>query len=270
MKGNSTILLIFANDRQAYLESILEERQHLQELLQPAVDTYGYEVNILDYSTVENLIEVLNIQQERLIALHFAGHSNTDLLRLDEGEAYAPGLAAKLGACPNLKLVFLNGCRNAPLIKAIADAGVPMVIATHRSINDTQATRFARELYASLLEDSRQVALQAAFTRAGSKGRLSEVSQARSMDIDTLKQDDAPSWDWSLFPRDPQALDWTLRELLTHERPRFDANGELLNPHWELEAFREEDRAYFFGREALSGELCDKIPAIRLFERNQV
>ncbi len=152
------ILLIFANDRTAYLDSIRKERQHLIELLQPTADRLGLELKELDYSTVEGVIEALNLQHERLAVLHFAGHSGTDLLQLDEGAAHASGLAAKLATCPNLKLVFLNGCNNATLVKAITDAGIPNVIGTYQPIADDAAKQFSQGFFKALAEQGRSIA----------------------------------------------------------------------------------------------------------------
>jgi hypothetical protein len=261
------VLLLGAKSTTNPLASIPAELSTLKVLFESRrADITTFDLQYEPYFTQDQLKTTLDQLAGRVAILHFAGHSDAGVLLSDDKAVYAEHIATHISTWSRPPdLIFLNGCHNAAQVEAFHAAGVPVVIATHRAINDAQAAGFAREFYASLLADGGQVALQAAFTRAGSKVLLSEARQARSLDIDTLKQDDAQSWDWSLFPRDPQTLDWTLRELLTHERPRFDANGELLNPYRGLEAFREEDRVYFFGREALSGELCAKIPETRLF-----
>lgn len=240
------------------LKALLEARQ---------TDIAPFTIQYEPYFTQEQLKTTLDQLAGRVAILHFAGHSDGGALLSDDKAVYAQHLATHISTWSRPPdLIFLNGCHNAAQVEGFHAAGVPVVIATHRAIDDGQAAGFAREFYAALLADGGQVALQAAFTRAGSKVLLSEARQAaRSLDIDTLKQDGEQAWDWGLFPRQPQQAAWTLRQLLTQERPRFDANGVLLNPYRGLEAFREEDRTYFFGREALTGELCDKIPATRLF-----
>ena len=261
------VLLLGAKSTANPLASIPAELSTLKALLEARqAGIPPFAIQYEPYFTQEQLKTTLDQLAGRVAILHFAGHSDGGALLSDDKAVYAQHLATHISTWSRPPdLIFLNGCHNAAQVEGFHAAGVPVVIATHRAIDDGQAAGFAREFYAALLADGGQVALQAAFTRAGSKVLLSEARQARSLDIDTLKQDGEQAWDWGLFPRQPQQAEWTLRQLLTQERPRFDANGVLLNPYRGLEAFREEDRAYFFGREALTGELCDKIPATRLF-----
>jgi len=139
MNCSPTILLIFANDRKAYLEGIRKEREQLINILQPAIDKLKLELEVISYSDINSMIDRLNALRERLVVLHFAGHSDIDFLQLDEGAVYASGLATKLVKCPNLKLVFFNGCNNATLAKTLVHSNIPHVIGTRQLIGDDVA-----------------------------------------------------------------------------------------------------------------------------------
>lgn len=122
------ILLVFANDSEEHLPSIEQEKNRLLNILQPVSDCLDYELKPLIYSTIDKFIEIIDDNADRLVLMHFAGHSNNEVLRLDEGEAYANGLAGKLKACKYLKLLFLNGCDNAKQINKFLEVGVPITI----------------------------------------------------------------------------------------------------------------------------------------------
>jgi hypothetical protein len=237
------LLLIFANDRTAYLDSIRKERQHLISLLQPAADALGLELKDIDYSTVEGVIDLLNLQRERLAVLHFAGHSGTNLLRLDEGDAHASGLAAKLAECPNLKLVFLNGCNNAALVKAIADAGIPSVIGTRQPIADDAAKHFSQGFFKALAEQKRSVA--AAFAQAQADVQTLAGQHYRSLDLSLPAA--MQEWAWFMASNTP---DWQLADAANpcNRLPALP-RGELpAKPFKNLYYYTAADAEIFFGR----------------------
>ena len=200
--------------------------------------------------------------------MHFAGHSDKQSLQTDDERVYSQHIANILNTWTiPPSLIFLNGCHNAEQVQLFLDAGVALVIATHRLIDDQQAAQFAREFYHSLFAQNGESSLQQAFDRAGEKVFMGQASQPRSFDLGELEQaDDDTKWDWGLFPQNPEHLQqWTIRHLLESNRPVFDQHGELLNPYKGLESFKEEDKVWFFGREVLSKELSEQIPASRFF-----
>lgn len=243
MNARPLILLIFANDQHAYLDGIPKERQQLMELLRSAGKELGLEVDGLDYTTAEGVIKALNVERDRLAVLHFAGHSATDLLQLDEGAAHAQGLAAKLGACPNLKLVFLNGCNNATLVKAIADAGIPNVIGTRLPVADIAARHFSQGFFNALATQNRTIT--EAFRQAKADAETLTGQHHRSLDIRT--PDTTPDWAW--FMESKQA-DWRLADAaLPCNRLPALPHGELpARPFKNLYYYTEADAEIFFGR----------------------
>ncbi len=245
MSKRPLILLIFANDRQAYLEAVTKERQQLIKLLRFEIEknALDIEVDSLDYTTIGSMIEMLNLQRERLAILHFAGHSDTDLLQLDEGQAHVNGLAAKLGECPNLKLVFLNGCNNAALVRAIAAVGVASIIGTRRAVADTAALHFSSGFFTALAAQGRT--LSEAWNQAKTDVETVTGEQSRSLDIE--QPDNTQEWSWFMVSQTP---DWKLVDA-THPCNRLPAlpHGELpATPFKNLDYYTEADAEIFFGR----------------------
>ncbi|SDZ81971.1 CHAT domain-containing protein [Thiothrix caldifontis] len=246
--GNDTrplILLVFANDRIAYLENIPKERQRLSHLLKPVAEQLNLEVKELDYSTVAGVIDALNIDRERLVILHFAGHSGTRLLQLDEGTVYAEGLATKLNECSQLQLVFLNGCNNVRLVKALVDVGIPNVIGTRQSIGDKTAQDFSEGFFSALAEQGLSVAC--AYEQACSDVQTSWGQQYRSLAINQ----DAASQDWAWIREFSTGGGWRLEEAANpcNRLPSLLHGGVLpAKPFKNLYYYTESDAEIFFGR----------------------
>lgn len=239
------ILLIFANDRQAYLEKIATERQQLTELLRTENENneLSLEVDCVDYTTIDNLLKILNLQRDRLAVLHFAGHSGTDLLKLDQGEAYVKGLALKLGDCPNLKLVFLNGCNNTELVKAISEEGVPNVVGTRESVIDEVALHFSRSFFSALVSQNRSISEAVNQAKTDISARTGH--HLRSLDIKS--PDNEPNWAWFMESLTPN---WKFIEIANpcNQLPPLP-RGELpAKPFKNLYYYTEADTEIFFGR----------------------
>lgn len=244
MTAKPLILLIFANDRAAYLESITQERQQLLDLLEPWEERFGFQVKSIDYSTADGVIEALNTHHERLVMLHFAGHSKTDILHLDTGRAHANGLAAKLGNCPNLKLVFLNGCNNASLVRAIAEAGIPSVVGTSQRIADKLAADFSQSFFNALVTQGKNVA--EAFQQAKSDVETVTGKGYRSLDLQAPLEE---RYEWAWFMESQQPT-WKLADAF-HPCSRLPAlkRGELpAKPFKNLYYYTKDDAEIFFGR----------------------
>lgn len=244
MTSRPLILLIFANDRTAYLESVTQERQQLLDLLEPWEERFGFQVKSIDYSTADGVIEALNTHHERLVMLHFAGHSKTDILHLDTGRAHANGLAAKLGNCPNLKLVFLNGCNNASLVRAIAEAGIPSVVGTSQRIADKLAADFSQSFFNALVAQGKNVA--EAFRQAKSDVETVTGKGYRSLDLQAPLEE---WYEWAWFMESQQPT-WKLADAF-HPCNRLPAlkRGELpAKPFKNLYYYTDADAEIFFGR----------------------
>jgi hypothetical protein len=72
-------------------------------------------------------------------------------LQLEDTVARGVGIAQLLGRCPNLKLVFLNGCSTLQHIRLLVAQNVKAaIIATSTPIEDQAASAFALTFYRAL------------------------------------------------------------------------------------------------------------------------
>ena len=117
------IFLVFANDKQADLEGIRKETQNLRTLLEK--DSYikdNFEVKLIPFTTRDLLLDDLREHRNQIACLHFAGHSNSDVWRLDDGDLQAKLLADFLKQQNTIKFLFLNGCKNKAQVEAFKEA----------------------------------------------------------------------------------------------------------------------------------------------------
>jgi hypothetical protein len=90
--------------------------------------------------------------QDTICLFHFSGHAGTTVLQLEDTTARGAGMAQLLARCPNLRLVFLNGCSTLNHVKLLADQNVKAaVIATATPVEDPVATRFSIAFYQALV-----------------------------------------------------------------------------------------------------------------------
>ena len=237
------ILLIFANDKRAYLEGIVEERKSLIESITPIAEKLQYEIKSLDFSSVDSVLEALNTNNKRLFLLHFAGHSGTDFLSFDRGTAYASGITTKLKECINLKLVFLNGCKNINLVRSLKEINVPYIIGTKKSIADKAAKTFSTKFFDYLID--RNVEIHDAYKHSINDIAFLQDESYRSLDIYSADIDD--NWAWI--------------EEFSENKWKFDEEADYCNrlpvlepgelpqsPYKNLYYYTEKDAQIFFGR----------------------
>lgn len=140
------ILAVFANDERQSL-SLREEKKALQKVFN---DSSQVELKILenaDFDDVNNTV-IREQLKERIIAFHYAGHSDGRNIRLIDGNTTAQGLAKFLKSLTHLQLVFMNGCDSYDQTEAIQGEGVTAaVLTTLRPLNDEVAVLFADYFY---------------------------------------------------------------------------------------------------------------------------
>ena len=150
--NKAVILLVFANDLNQPLDQVAKESQAIRKILRDSLDAHSdFEVELLPYSSAEDLFAELRRFQNQIVILHFAGHTTSDLWKLHEGMVNASGMAEVLKFQNSIRLLFLNGCHNHAQVEAFAKANIPVVIATSQPINDQQAQVFATEFYKKLV-----------------------------------------------------------------------------------------------------------------------
>ncbi len=141
-----TLLLVSANDPDNRLNQLSNETKEIQRTLNK---TYGkdYDVALTPDASIQDLIEELKIPHREIEVLHYAGHADSTLIQLTDGDADAEALAEKLQRLQSLKLVFLNGCATHGQVAFFHRAGIPFVIATSCKIGDDKAHWVATQLY---------------------------------------------------------------------------------------------------------------------------
>jgi hypothetical protein len=205
------ILLSFAaNADDAHLARLKDEATNIWDTLAP-LETRGYvRVHKEESVTVQELINEVTNNPDRLAIFHYGGHAGGTTLDFEGGAAQAKGLAQLLGEQKNLQLVFLNGCSTAPQVKALQKAGVKAVIATAVPIADDQAAFFSGQFYKGLtqkrtIEQAFNLAKAALETKY--KNTPPEIVIVRGNWWDTAPAPDPTTavqlLPWNLFVTDP-------------------------------------------------------------------
>ena len=200
------IVLAFGNDNKSQLAGVAKEAEAIIEILN---GFKGCEVINRPFTRPPTLLKVLEEYENRIALLHFAGHSDSTVWKLDGGSVYAKGLAKFLKHQNSIRLLFLNGCRNKAQVAAFTKAGVPAIIATSRPIEDSLAGTFACNFYESLISQEGNTSVQDAYEKAKAKVEVTTGEELRSLDVsnfrDTREIDIADlkeqGWAWGLYPK---------------------------------------------------------------------
>lgn len=104
----------------------------------------------IGYATTDQIRRELNRYLHQVYIFHYGGHSSSELLKLPEGGGNVEYLGKKIADQRNLKLVFLNGCKNYEQVEVLLDFGVPAVIATTAKVDDESALELAQKFYQEL------------------------------------------------------------------------------------------------------------------------
>ncbi len=133
----SVIYLTYASRKDNPLPHLLTEADAINRLLAGRELQNHFLLKTDTYATLDKIASSINIYQKRLEFFGFSGHAGRDVLFTEEETAHARGIAALLGQCPNLKVVFLNGCSTAGQVNGLLSAGVKAVIAAHAPVGDS-------------------------------------------------------------------------------------------------------------------------------------
>lgn len=148
----NTIFLAFANSRTHPLPTLKEEDEKVYHLLTHYQQKHPIQIHRDSFASTDTIAQYLITHQKQLSLFLFSGHAGKDCLYLEDEAANSDGIAALLGACPNLKAVILNGCATEGQVKGLLDQGVPLVIATNAPVEDKSATRFSIAFFQQLTE----------------------------------------------------------------------------------------------------------------------
>ena len=152
---NELLYFAYANSPEDPLKNLtLEDSLVNAQLSERANMDDDYNIHRESYATTTNITRTLARFRDKICLFHFSGHAGNDELVLEDQEANADGIGQLLLQCPNLHLVMLNGCSTIGHVKTLlneeGEKGIPVVIATSRSVDDKLATKFAELFYQQL------------------------------------------------------------------------------------------------------------------------
>ena len=251
-------LLTFANDRERYLRNLPAEQRRLREALQPGETAKRWETEFRLPATLSDLVDVFtrSDRRNRIAIFHFAGHAGDYelLLEAEDGGgavADAGGLALFLAQQRGLHLVFLNGCSTEGHVQGLLDAGIPVVIATSRAIEDAAAAEFAAQFYRGLAGGA---TLRVAFAQAAATLQMARGSDTRGVYVASRRQDvGSDRWPWELryAPGAGAKADWSLHEATGDHLfglPPVPSGDLPERPYLYLHGFARDHAEVFFGR----------------------
>ncbi|WP_128547037.1 CHAT domain-containing protein [Larkinella soli] len=206
----NTLLFCFANDRDRPLASLKEEDEGIEQLLDPRSSKNHFLKVRESFATTDSVANKLLTYRDSLCVFHFSGHAGGRILQFEDTTARGVGVAQLLAQCPNLKLVFLNGCSTLDHLKSLTAHGVKAaVIATCTPIEDRVAAQFSQDFYRAL---ANQHTLREALDNARMKLQLTLPTQIgvveRGALVDSLEE--VSRNQWYFFCPDPELARWEL------------------------------------------------------------
>lgn len=274
------IFLAFADYRTTddHLRELGAEQDGIVAALKEAKEAGLCEVVTLADATVGKIQAVFNDNPQLISIFHFAGHASGYELLLKKENIQAEAFARFLGRQAGLQLVFLNGCSTQRQVKALQENGVPLIIATARSIEDDIAREFAVYFYEQLgAGKSIAEAYQQYEYRHEIKG--TDLRKLYSSRTPKIAIDRFP-WDLYVKQGSEATKDWNLPEVVGNplfSLPSIPQNYDLPSqPFRYLHWFERRHAEVFFGRAYPIRELYERVkdllgaPIILLFGKSGV
>ena len=210
------IFLAFANDRvdvARYLRNIPAEYNAIRQTLIAAQDRGLCEVEMLPYSTFQDIKNVFTAEKyrNRIAVFHFSGHADGFQLLLENAEgknelAHGKGLVDYFSILKtrniqkNLQLLFFNGCCTAQLGEDLQSI-IPAVIGTVNSVNDAQAKAIAVSFYENL---AKQIGIKTSFDLAKTERHVGNAT-LRGLYRDALEGEPTAE-PWQMYCKDEKVL----------------------------------------------------------------
>jgi hypothetical protein len=258
------IFLAFANEREdkaRYLRNLPEEARSIRHALDFASRSGLCEIVERSNATLQDILDVFQdpLYSNRIAIFHYGGHSNGYQLLLESEKglttvAHAGGLAAFLGQQTGLQLVFLNGCATQKQAQGLNDAGISMVIATSRDIDDQVAMEFASRFYNGLAGGA-GANIQRAYNEARASIKAEHGESPRNLYFPGRRAEDLVEdrWPWDLYlrPGAESTVQWSLPEAAGNPLfglPLVPAKDLPPSPFRYLSWFAREHAEIFFGR----------------------
>lgn len=205
-----TILLAFSNLAAHPLPTLQEEDDNLSRLLSSRARDRHFLLHRESFATLEKTAQAITLYRDHLVLFLYSGHATRDALILPDHNASASGIGQMLGQCPNLKLVFLNGCSTQGQVETLLHYGIPVVLATSAPVDDRKATFFSIRFFEALQQ---QFSLREAFDMArgaveAASGNLHFETNRSFKFFRTAKNQ--PIWGLFSLPEKTHVLNWKL------------------------------------------------------------
>ncbi len=267
------IVLAFANDRegQGYLRDLSKECNALQKIYEEAERNGLCRLVFRTNAEPDDIGDVIRENLNHIVIFHYGGHASGEGLKLESDDkggatAHAGGLAALLGLCTELQLVFLNGGSTHDQGALLRAAGAPSVIVTARSIADDVARQFAVNFHQSLVGG---IKLRQAYDLARNNLRKDLGDAPRPYyrelgDTSGAEPRDELGLPWELeFKDDKKTVkDWTLADAANKPDfglPPLPDRDLPVSPFRQLDWFTADQAEVFFGRGRLIRDLYEQI-----------
>jgi hypothetical protein len=220
-----TFLFCFANNRDRPLLELRHEDDTIDRLLDPLSSQQHFQKIRDSFATTDSVASKILTYQASLCLFHFSGHAGSSALHLEDSSARAEGVAQLLARCPQLRLIFLNGCSTLEHIRLLREKNSKAaIIATSTPVEDTIATQFSIAFYRAL---SSGTTLGEALERARLELQLKDnttIETIRGNLITERKEINRNQWYFSAS--DEPSIQWKLpagEELRNAERrSRYD------------------------------------------------
>lgn len=146
------IFLAYANSQAAPLPSLQREDTEIYRSLSPRAWKQHFYIHREPYASIQDISEYLVMYRNQVSIFLFSGHAGRDNILLEDEQGRSEGLVQLLAQCPQLKLVVLNGCSTQGQVKALWEAGIPIVIATSAPVEDKKAADFSIRFFQTLVQ----------------------------------------------------------------------------------------------------------------------
>ncbi|NND08984.1 MAG: CHAT domain-containing protein [Saprospiraceae bacterium] len=240
----SVIYLAFANssDSDSKLPFLSEEEESIRKVLEPLSVNKQFSLIIKPSITPDQIAADLTNYRNELILFLYSGHADESVLLFDDQAAHAEGLAGFLGACPKLRLVFLNGCSTGGQVEGLLKANVAAVLATSAKIDDNKAAKFSMRFFETL---ANQGSIDDAFAAGKNEVTMRDPNIKPSLSHELPGWGSAaPSFIWGLFtlPDQKSVLTWQLPSNIEFDTDeKYEPNKLLIQSLLEsLSPYRKE------------------------------
>jgi hypothetical protein len=233
------LFLAYANDRidpARYLPQIVEEVHFIRDLLTDKASA-GYEIVVRDQASIDDLFAVFDRYGPQIHLFHFAGHADSLRLLLDQGtdaraQAGIAGFTRELATLSGLHFVFLNACLTHDQAMAMAEAGVPAVVATSTAISDRAAYLFAQRFYEQLAQ---RRSLMECFQAAERRVQAELMQQADDYRVLYWNETPRQHFPWSIHG---EGVQWRL--MLPQRMARRDQTPLMVDRDRQVISFRDK------------------------------